>query len=122
MNSLYRYADFIVQPSHTEGFGLPMIEALKHNKPVIAIDASPYNEIIANGKTGILIPVKGQKRTLYMNNIYLLMRLYEVDDLARAIETLLDDKTRKTLAQNITQETKAKFDSKNTYPQLLKYF
>jgi hypothetical protein len=57
-----------------------------------------------------------------MNNIYLLMRLYEVDDLARAIETLLDDKIRKTLAQNITQETKAKFDSKNTYPQLLKYF
>jgi glycosyltransferase involved in cell wall biosynthesis len=122
MNSLYRYADFYVQPSHTEGFGLPMIEALKHNKPVIAIDAPPYNEIIENGKTGILIPVKGQKRQLYMNSIYLLMRLYEVDDLARAIEALLDDKLRQSLAQNITPQVKAKFDSKNTYPNLLKYF
>ena len=122
MNSLYRFADFYVQPSYTEGFGLPMIEALKHGKLVIAIDAPPYNEIVANGKTGILIPVTGQKRVMYLNNIWLLMRLYDVDALARAIETLLDDKTRTKMTQSITDEAKAKFDSKNTYPPLLTYF
>jgi len=125
MNSLYRFADFTVQPSHTEGFGLPMIEALRHNKPVIAIDAPPYNEIVQHGKTGILIPVTGQRRIRYLNSIWLLMRYYNIDDLARAIETLLDDKTRTQLVQRHQTEfnsAKQKFNSKNTYPSLLNYF
>ncbi len=123
MNSLFRFADFIVQPSHTEGFGLPQIEALRHNKLVIAIDAPPYNEIVINGKTGILIPVTGQRRVRYLNNIWLVMRYYRIDDLARAIQSLLNDKNRKKLRDLTTMdEQKAKFDAKNTYPDLLKYF
>lgn len=123
MNSLYRFADFIVQPSHTEGFEPSLIEALRYNKPVIAIDAPPYNEIVVNGKTGILIPVTAQRRVRYLNNVWLLMKYYSIDALARAIESLLNEKTRNKMRDLTKMDVlKAKFDSKTTYPALLNYF
>ena len=122
MNTLFRFSQFYVQPSLTEGFGLPMAEALKHNLPVIAIDAPPYNEIIQNKRTGILIPVRGTKREKFLNRIILLMRLYSINDLAEAIEKLLNDKYRKGLSANINKEVKMRFDAETTYPALLRYF
>lgn len=122
MNSLYRFSDFYVQPSFTEGLGLPMIEALKWQKPVIAINAPPYNEIIEHKVTGYLIPVTGESRQLYLNRITLLMRLYSVNALAEAIEIVLDDKYRDKLSKNITDQVKMRFEAEKTYPALLKHF
>jgi len=122
MNSLINFAEFLVQPSFTEGFGIPMIEALKHGKLVIAIDVPPYNEIVQNGETGLLIPVRQEKRVKFLNRIVLLMRLYSVNDLAEAISKMLNDKYRQKLSANITQKVKMRFEAENTYPALLKYF
>lgn len=122
MNTLFRFCQFLVQPSHCEGYGLPMAEALKHEKPVIAIDAAPYNEIIEDGKTGILIPVRGIRRERFLNRVILLMHRYAINDLAEAITQLLNDKYRKQLSSNITKKVKMRFDSEKTYPALLKYF
>jgi glycosyltransferase involved in cell wall biosynthesis len=122
MNTLYKFADFYVQPSLTGGFELPLAEALKHRRPVIAIDAPPFNEIIKPEKTGILIPVRKTTREKFLNRIILIMKHYSVNDLAEAISTLLNDKYRKRLKQNITKEVKMRFDSANTYPGLLKFF
>jgi len=122
MNSLYKFSQFVVQPSYTEGFGLPITEAFRHGKPVIAIDAAPYNEIIENKKTGILIPVVGTKRVKFLNRIMLQMKYYRVNDMAEAIQTLLNDKYRKHLTGNITEEVKTRFDSHNTYPALTRFF
>jgi len=122
MNSLLNFSEFLVQPSFTEGYGLPMAEALKHEKPVIAINAPPYNEIIENGRTGVLISVRETKRVKFLNRIILLMRLYSVNDLAEAIEKLLNDKFRKGLCSNITKKVKMRFESEETYPALLRYF
>jgi len=122
MNSLTRFSEFLVQPSFTEGYGLPMAEALKHEKPVVAIDAPPYNEIIQNGKTGILIPVRQTKRVKFLNRIILLMKLYSVNDLAEAITNMLNDKYRKKLSANITKKVKMRFEAETTYPALLRHF
>lgn len=122
MNTLYHICQFLVQPSFTEGFGLPMIEALKHEKPVIAIDAPPYNEIIENDKTGILIPVRATKREKFLNRIILLNKYYFVNDLAEAITQMLNDKYRKRLSANITKKVKMQFDAEKRYPALLQYF
>lgn len=122
MNTLYKFAQFYVQPSLTEGFGLPMAEALKHELPVIAIDAPPYNEIIQHKKTGILIPVTKTTRERFLNRIILIMKHYSVNDLAEAISDLLMDKYRKSLKDNITKKVKMRFDSSKTYPALLRYF
>lgn len=122
MNTLYQFVQFLVQPSLTEGFGLPMIEALNFRLPVIAINAGPYNEIIEDGKTGILIPVRALKREKFLNRIILLMRYYSINDLAEAITQLLNTKNRKRLARNITDKVRMRFDSQKTYPRLLRYF
>ncbi len=45
-------------PSNDESFGIVYVEAMSHGKPVIALDISPVNEIIDNGRTGILVPPK----------------------------------------------------------------
>lgn len=41
----YRHARALVFPSHLEGFGLPMIEAMQHGLPVMASDISIFHEI-----------------------------------------------------------------------------
>lgn len=122
MNTLYKFAQFYVQPSLTEGFCLPLAEALKHELPVIAIDAPPYNEIIKHKKTGILIPVTKTTRKRFLNRIILIMKHYSVNDLAEAISDLLMDKYRNSLKDNITKQVKMRFDSSKTYPALLKHF
>jgi alpha-1,3-rhamnosyl/mannosyltransferase len=42
---LYRGAACLVQPSHFEGFGLPMVEAMASGTPVVAIDEPALREV-----------------------------------------------------------------------------
>jgi len=52
--ALYRQALVFVMPSHTEGFGMPVIEAMVIGVPVIAADRGALPE--AAGDAGILVP------------------------------------------------------------------
>lgn len=90
MNSLYSLCSVYVQPSYTEGFGLPMIEAYRFNKPVVAVDAQPFNEIVTDGKTGRLIPCRNVENFKYLDRFMLPMHVYSVEDLADAIQSLLE--------------------------------
>jgi len=47
LNSLYKNAAALVYPSTYEGFGLPPLEAMSHQCPVISSDTSSMPEIIA---------------------------------------------------------------------------
>lgn len=100
-------AELIVFPSvwPLEGFGLVMIEAMSLNKPIIAFDRGPGNEIIENEKTGLLA------------------KDGDVKDLANKIERLL---TNKKVAQVLANEARAVFLKKyqiksvaNEYDQVL---
>lgn len=48
LKSLYVNAKFFVSTSVYEGFGLPLIEAVKNNLPIIVSDIPVYKEITAN--------------------------------------------------------------------------
>jgi alpha-1,3-rhamnosyl/mannosyltransferase len=50
--ALYRGATAMVFPSHYEGFGLPVLEAMRHGCAVIASDATALPEVV--GTAGIL--------------------------------------------------------------------
>jgi glycosyltransferase involved in cell wall biosynthesis len=56
-SSLYAVADVCVSPvdSIQETFGLSVLEAMAHARPVIASDWSGYRDLIENGTTGILL-------------------------------------------------------------------
>lgn len=49
--------DVLLQPSRTEGFGLPIVEAQSCGVPAIATDFSAMPELIVDGKTGLKVKV-----------------------------------------------------------------
>ena len=51
---LYAHARAVVMPSRYEGFGLPILEALAHGRPVLASDAGALPEVL--GDVGTLLP------------------------------------------------------------------
>ncbi|WP_338647708.1 glycosyltransferase family 4 protein [Flavobacterium sp. KS-LB2] len=68
-----RLADVFVFPSYREGFPNVLLQAGSMGLPVIATNINGCNEIITNGETGILIPVKdenvlAEKMTLLLEN------------------------------------------------------
>ncbi|MGA3169812.1 MAG: glycosyltransferase [Chthoniobacteraceae bacterium] len=46
VNRHFAETSCVVLPSHYEGFGLPLVEALSHGKPVICSDIPPFREQI----------------------------------------------------------------------------
>lgn len=47
--ALYANADLLVQPSHFEGFGLPVIEAMAAGTPVVSASGSSLTEVAGDG-------------------------------------------------------------------------
>ena len=48
LNNLYHYAECFVYPSISEGFGLPLLEAMSNGCPVVCSNISCFPEIAAN--------------------------------------------------------------------------
>jgi glycosyltransferase involved in cell wall biosynthesis len=49
--SLYRRARAFVMPSHWEGFGLPLLEAMASGTPIVASDIPVHREVAARAAT-----------------------------------------------------------------------
>jgi glycosyltransferase involved in cell wall biosynthesis len=49
-------ADFCVVPSYVEPFGLAVLEAMAHARPVIGTRVGGIPEMVIDGETGILVP------------------------------------------------------------------
>ena len=52
----YSSCDIFVAPSRFESFGLILLEAMRHGKPVVAGDAGGMREVIGDEGAGILVP------------------------------------------------------------------
>jgi phosphatidylinositol alpha-1,6-mannosyltransferase len=52
---LYRRCAAFAMPSRGEGFGLVYLEAMRAGKPVLAARASAAEEIVADGRSGLLV-------------------------------------------------------------------
>jgi len=122
LNALYNICNIYVQPSYSEGFGLPILEAFNFNKPAIAVDVSPFNEVIRNNKNGILVPSRGFAWYNYNDMILFKMHWYEAEDMASAIVDLLSNQRLITKMQVKIQNEKCHWDIHRLYPKLLSYF
>ena len=113
------FSDFIVHPAMTEGFGLPILEALALGKPLVCVNAYGVNEI-ANPKNSFM--VTEVKPSTYKWGNYLTFKImdYEPEALADAIDEALSS-SRETLEAKIIAglETAQKF--KNTYEKFTKF-
>ncbi|HYX24582.1 MAG TPA: glycosyltransferase family 4 protein [Thermoanaerobaculia bacterium] len=57
VRSLLAHAEMLVQPSHSEGFGLAVLEAMAAGRPVVATRCGGPEEIVEDGVSGLLVPV-----------------------------------------------------------------
>jgi len=55
LKKIYSICDVYVCPSHLEGFGLTILEALAAGKPVVATNVGAIPELIHEGINGILV-------------------------------------------------------------------
>lgn len=76
LHRLYAHADVVVLPSRYESFGLVMVEAMMHGKPLISCDTSGIRDVVRNGVDGILVEPG------------------DADALAASLRQLLDDPQR----------------------------
>ena len=44
----YRQCSAFLFPSRAEGFGMPLLEVMKHNKPILASDLKIFDEVVGN--------------------------------------------------------------------------
>jgi len=122
LNALYKLCVVYVQPSFSEGFGLPILEAFRFDKPVIAVDAPPFNEVIRQRENGILIPSDGIRWLNFENLIDFKMHTYQADDLAQGIiQCLSDQKLLSRMRSKIRREN-WNWNARKLYPELLNYF
>jgi len=56
LNDMYNVADVLLNPSHGEGFGIPIMEAQMAGCPVIATDCSAMSELV--DESGFLVGVE----------------------------------------------------------------
>jgi len=122
LSALYKLCSIYVQPSYAEGFGLPILEAFRFDKPVIAVDAPPFNEVISQKENGILIPSSGIRWFNFKNKVLFKMHMYKTKDLAQAIANLLSNQQLIANMQIKIQEKKREWDIYKLYPKLLNYF
>jgi glycosyltransferase involved in cell wall biosynthesis len=54
-------ASVYVQPSVTEGFGIPCLDAMSHARPVIVTNTTGSSELVEDGKSGFVVPPRDPK-------------------------------------------------------------
>jgi glycosyltransferase involved in cell wall biosynthesis len=55
---VYGNCSVYVQPSVTEGFGIPVLEAMAYSRPVIVTEGAGAYELVEDGKEGFVVPIK----------------------------------------------------------------
>jgi glycosyltransferase involved in cell wall biosynthesis len=122
LNALYKLCDVYVQPSYSEGFGLTTLEAFRFDKPVIAVDAPPFNEIVRQKENGILLPVTKMKWQNFADTVLFKLHMYEAQDLASAILDLMANPDEVTKMRENIRKEKHNWSIHKLYPRLLRQF
>ncbi|MDR0460580.1 MAG: glycosyltransferase family 4 protein [Nitrososphaerota archaeon] len=58
IGTVYNDCSVYVQPSVTEGFGIPVLEAMAYYRPVIVTEGAGSSELVEDGKEGFVIPIR----------------------------------------------------------------
>jgi len=122
VNALYDCCCIYVSSSKSEGFGLPLIEAYRFNKPVVAVNAPPFNELVEDGVTGSMFDYSRIEWFNYMDSIRFKLHSYKPERLAeKIVSLLLTPEIRENMSRTIC-EAKWRWDIRTVYPKFLDYF
>lgn len=62
VSEIYNKCSVYVQPSVTEAFGIPVLEAMAHGRPVIVTEGAGVHEIVEDGKEGFVVPIRSSEQ------------------------------------------------------------
>lgn len=99
---LYRRAEVFIYPSYYEGFGLPPLEAMAHNLPVITSNVASLPEVVGGAA--------------------LTINPYDINEIAKALELVIIDPELKTSLIKAGQEQIQKFSWEKTAKEYLALF
>lgn len=89
-----------VLPSYREGLSLSLLDAAMMRKKIIVSDVGGNTEVVANGKTGLLVPTKN------------------IDKLAEAMIWMLENKQEaEKMAKDVRREYEEKFDLEKIFEE-----
>ena len=95
VDEIYPLMDIFVLPSHREGLGLSILEALAMERPVVTTNIRGCREAINDGKNAFLVPLKNSEK-LAAALIYLLSNPERARGMGKAgrkqIEKTFDEK------------------------------
>ena len=115
--------DFLVIPSYTEGFGLPLIEANAFGVPVIHTLYPPLSEITS--EANFHVPYADVVEEDYGDGILYELRIWKLNDFVDAIidavECYLNRKSEYEDRKAKAIENAKRFDIETLYPKLLEY-
>jgi glycosyltransferase involved in cell wall biosynthesis len=94
LSLFYNVADVCVMPSLDEGFGLPMVEAMACGTPVVCAQVGSLPEVVAEGSVQV--------------------NPRDVEALAQAILTLLQNEAERNRLRRVGQERSARFTWERT--------
>ncbi len=72
-SDFYNSCSLYVQPSVTEGFGIEVLEAMSHGRPVICSEGAGAMDCITHNKNGMIVPIR------------------DPNSIARAVESYISD-------------------------------
>ena len=61
ISTVYNLCSVYIQPSVTEGFGLEVLEAMAHGRPIIVSAGAGVSELVEDGKEGFVVPARDVK-------------------------------------------------------------
>ena len=92
--------EIFVLPSYREGLSLSLLDAVMMKKKIIASDVDGNPEVVVNGETGLLVPVKN------------------IDKLSEAMVWMLNNKNKaERMAQNARVRYENQFDFKKIFEE-----
>jgi len=114
-----KYSDIIVHPAITEGFGLPIGEALALGKPLVCVNAYGVNEIASPKNSFMVMNVK-PSQIAWTNLVTFKVCDYEPSDLALQIGLALDSSKEELEEKRLVGlETVKRFH--NTYDRFTEF-
>lgn len=101
VSSLFEVIDVFLSTSRSEGFGLPVFEALAYGKPVVAPAIPVYREF--GFLREFLYRVSGPRYVLYKN--YMWMQYWEpdVEDAAKRIEEMVNTRVDDSIVREVRE-------------------